>query len=293
MTEPLPPLVSPAWLAERLTAPGLRVVDGSWHLPTSGRDAAAEFVAGHIPGAVFFNLDASSDSASPLPHMLPSAEAFAERMSALGVSRDDTIIVYDTSGKNLSAPRVWWMLRVFGHERVAVLDGGFGTWQREGRPITREIVTLPRGRFTAQLDTARVRDLNSIVAGLPVRADQIVDMRGAGRFAGTEPEPRQGLRSGHIPGSLNVPYDSLVHADGAALSEIDLRAHLAAAGVDLTRPVLATCGSGVSACALLLNLYRLGHEDATLYDGSWTEWGGRADVPVEAGAPVGLSRSSS
>jgi thiosulfate/3-mercaptopyruvate sulfurtransferase len=281
MTEPFPTLVPTAWLADRVGRPGIRIVDASWHLPSSRRDAASEFVAGHIPGAVFFDLEASSEPMSPLPHMLPSAEAFAERMSALGLSDADDIIVYDSSGKNLSAPRAWWMFRAFGHPRVAVLDGGFGKWQREGRPIERGVVSPPRGRFSARLDRSVVRDLDAVRANLGRGDEQIVDMRSAARFAGAEPEPRPGLRGGHIPGSLNVPFDTLVHPDGTALSEAELHHHLDMAGVDLSRPVVATCGSGVSACALALSLHRLGHDRVAVYDGSWAEWGARTDVPVE------------
>ncbi len=289
MTERLSPLVTTSWLAEHLARPGLRVVDGSWYLPTSGRDPAAEFLAGHIPGAVFFDLEASSDPASTLPHMLPSAEAFAERMSALGIDSADDVIVYDGSGKNLSAPRVWWMFRTFGHERVAVLDGGFGKWNAEGRPVEQGPVSRPRGRFTARLRASAVRDLGTVRAALDTENEQIVDMRSATRFAGAEPEPRPGLRSGHIPGSRNVPFDSLVHADGTALSETELRERIRAAGVDLARPIVASCGSGVTACTLALNLDRLGHERVAVYDGSWAEWGAHADTPVETGSPTPLN----
>jgi thiosulfate/3-mercaptopyruvate sulfurtransferase len=280
-----PSLVSTDWLAGRLAQPGVRVVDGSWYMPGSGRDPVSEFVAGHIPGAVFFDLEASSDPDSPLPHMLPAAAALAERMSTLGLNDTDAIVVYDGSGKNFSAPRVWWMFRAFGHEQVAVLDGGLGKWQREGRSIERGFAPAARGSFSARLDPAAVRDLAAMRANLDRRAEQVVDMRSAARFAAAAPEPRPGLRSGHIPGSRNVPFETLVYADGTALSETELRRHLEAAGVDLSGPVVATCGSGVTACALALNLHRLGHDRVAVYDGSWTEWGGRVDTPIEVGAP--------
>jgi len=278
-------LVTTGWLAERLGHPRLRVVDGSMYLPASGRDAAAEYAAGHLPGAVFFDLDASSDRRSSLPHMLPSAADFAERMSALGLDDADDIVVYDGSGANLSAPRVWWMFRVFGHQRVAVLDGGIGKWRSEGRPVESGTPTRRRGSFTARrLPGAAVRGLEEVRKAAGAGEEQIVDMRSAGRFAATEPEPRPGLRGGHIPGSLNLPYDELVREDGTLPPAESLQRRIAAAGIDPSGPIIATCGSGVSACALIHALHLLGHDQATLYDGAWTEWGGRADTPVESGA---------
>jgi thiosulfate/3-mercaptopyruvate sulfurtransferase len=283
VTAPLPPLVSTEWLDARLGGPGLRVVDGSWYLPASGRDPVAEYAAGHIPGAVFFDLDATSDPASPLPHMLPDAGSFARRMAGLGLSDTDDLVVYDGSGVNLSAPRVWWTFRVFGHDRVAVLDGGMVKWRREGRPLEPGTVAAAPGRFTARLDPVAVRDLAAVRANLETGAEQVVDMRSAGRFAGTSPEPRAGLRGGHIPGSLNLPFDELVSGDGSLLPRDALRRRLALAGIDPARPIIATCGSGTSACALVHALHLLGNDRVALYDGAWTEWGGRDDTPVATG----------
>ncbi len=259
------------------------MVDGSWYLPGSGRDAALEYAAGHIPGAVFFDLDASSDPHTSLPHMLPDAERFAARMRGLGLNDTDDLIVYDGSGANLSAARVWWMFRVFGHSRVAVLDGGLGKWRAEGRPVEQGPVTLPPGRFSARLDREAVRDLAAMRKNLVTAREQVVDMRSSRRFTGQDPEPRPGLRSGHMPRSRNLPYIDLVAADGTILPERDLRIRLNAAGIDLSQPIIATCGSGTSACALLLALELLGQSNASLYDGAWTEWASRSDTPVETG----------
>lgn len=284
MSDPFPALVSSQWLAERLGKPGLRVVDASWYMPNSGRDPRAEYGAGHIPGAVFFDLDATSDRTTSLPHMLPSDSSFAEAMSRLGLHDTDALVVYDGSGVNLSAPRVWWTFRVFGHDEVAVLDGGFGKWRREGRPVEPGMVRLPPGRFSAHLDPNAVRDLPRIRANIETGAEQVVDLRSSGRFQGTEPEPRPGLRGGHIPGSRNLPFTELVTSEGTLLPPDRLRERIAASGIELTRPIVATCGSGTSACALLHGLHLLGHRETALYDGAWSEWGGRDDTPIERGA---------
>jgi thiosulfate/3-mercaptopyruvate sulfurtransferase len=285
VTGELLPVVSTEWLAARLGSTGLRVIDASWYLPGSSRNPAAEYVAGHIPGAVFFDLDASSDPSTTLPHMLPSEQSFSDRMASLGLNDADDLIVYDGSGTNLSAARVWWMLRTFGHHRSAVLDGGMGKWSRENRPIEPGTVALPRGKFTARLNLRAVRDLPAVQANIQHQREQLVDVRSAGRFAATEPEPRPGLRRGHVPGSRNLPFAELVQPDGTILPDYQLRRRIEAAGVDLSQPIVATCGSGTSACTLILSLAVLGHEGAALYDGAWSEWGGRPDTPIESGPP--------
>ena len=277
-------MVATGWLADHLGSPGLLVLDGSWYLPTAARDPRAEFVVGHIRGARFFDLDQASDQATTLPHMLPSAEQFTRQMRELGIRRDQAIVVYDGSGANLSAARVWWMFRVFGHEKVAVLDGGFGKWVREGHPVERGASVAPvPGDFEARLDRSAVRDLGSVIDNVTSRRELVVDMRPGGRFTARDPEPRPGIRSGHIPGSVSLPYTELVGADGTVLPQDKLRARLTAAGLQLDRPIVATCGSGTSACALLLALETLGFHQHAVYDGAWTEWGGREDTPVEKG----------
>ena len=223
MTDALPALVSTEWLAARLGRAGLRVLEAAVDLPASARNAEAEYADGHIPGALFFDLDASSDPGSPLPHMLPTADRFAERMSALGLDDGDDLVVYDGSGVNLSAPRAWWMFRVFGHDRVAVLDGGSGKWRREGRSFEQGTVRLPRGRFTARLQPGRVRQLDEVRNSIEFGTEQVVDVRSAGRFTGAEPEPRAGLRGGHMPGSVNLPFQELVAEHGPMLPVDRLR----------------------------------------------------------------------
>jgi thiosulfate/3-mercaptopyruvate sulfurtransferase len=279
----IPSIVDPEQLLAWLSLPGLRILDASWYLPQSGRDAAAEYRLGHLPGAVFFDLDASSDPLSALPHTVPTERQFSTRMGALGISDDDLVVVYDGSGANVSAGRAWWMLRAFGHERVGVLDGGIRRWQALGFPIEAGEVKPPPGNFHARLNRGVLRTLDAMREVVASGAVQIVDARSQGRFEGTAAEPRPGLRGGHLPGSRNVPYQELVTAEGRLLPTGELRRRFGAAGVDLGRPIILSCGSGVSACALALALDRLGAESVSLYDGSWSEWGALPDVPVETG----------
>lgn len=274
------PLVTADWLESRLAEPEIRVLDATWYLPGTGRDGRSAYCEAHIPGAQFFDIDALSDGDSPLPHMLPPPGMFEEAARALGVRSTSKVIVYDAHGL-FSAPRVWWMFRVMGHKNVAVLDGGLSHWRAKGRPVRSGAEGAPtRGDFQARPVSGLVQGLESVREALRSGGAQVVDARGADRFFGLSPEPRSGVRPGHMPGAINIPYSNL--APGGRLADpASLRRIFASANVDLQRPVITTCGSGITAAIPLLALARLGCWDASLYDGSWAEWGARTDTSAE------------
>jgi thiosulfate/3-mercaptopyruvate sulfurtransferase len=271
------PLVSTDWLAAHIGDPNVVVIDSTWFMPAAKRNTGAEFEDAHLPGAVFFDIDAVADSASGLPHMLPAPEVFAKAVSALGIGDDTTVIAYDANGLIASA-RLWWTFRVMGHDAIEVLDGGLAKWRAEGRPLESG-PAFPRApaRFTPNFQPELVRSFDQVKANM----GEVLDARPGTRFRGEVAEPREGLKSGHMPGSRNLPSSELVDAAGRLKSADDLYPLFREAGVDLSEPVIASCGSGVTACILALGMARLGIADAPVYDGSWTEWGGRDDAPVE------------
>lgn len=273
-------LVTTHWLADHLDDPHVLILDASWHLAVAKRSARQEFVAGHIPGSAFFDLDASSDPNTTLPHMLPSPEKFAGDLKCIGASDAKHIVCYDSVGL-FSAARLWWMLKWFGHDRVSVLDGGLVKWTAERRPLQSGEATKSETRhFTPHLKLEIVRTLNDVASALQTRSAQLVDARSATRFRGEEPEPRPGVKPGHMRGAHNVHYASLVNADGTLKSKSEIKSIFEAAGINLANPVITTCGSGVTAAILYLALTELGHNKTSLYDGSWTEWGASGQTIV-------------
>ncbi len=273
-------LVSTEWLAAHLN--DVRVVDASWYMPNDKRDPHAEFEAAHIPGAVHFDIDAIADRSTDLPHMMPSADAFAKAVGALGIGNGDTVVVYDGSGI-FSAPRVWWMFKAMGHDQVKVLDGGFPKWRREVRPIETGAVRPESQIFRASLRPAIMRDFDDVMNIVKDHSAQIADARSPGRFTGSEAEPRAGVRGGHMPGAANVHFRTLLTAEGTFRPQAQLREIFERANVDTQKPIVTSCGTGVTAAILMLALDEIGAKDTALYDGSWTEWGARPEAPVVKG----------
>ena len=274
-------VVSTEWLAKHLDAPDIVILDGSWHLPPTGRNGQAEYDEAHIPGAMFFDIDAISDEKSDLPHMLPRPEKFASHMRKLGLGDGQKIVVYDQLGM-FSAARVWWMFHAMGHEDVAVLDGGLPKWIAEDRPVTQDVRRTLEGHFSARRNAAMVADADDVAAHLKNGTAQLVDARPADRFAGKAPEPRGGVRSGHIEGAYNLPFPTLLNGDGTLKSNAEIEAAFVAAGIDLDKPVVTMCGSGVTAAVLSLGLEAIGRKPAGLYDGSWADWGAEGGRDIAA-----------
>lgn len=275
-------LVSTDWLAKHIRDPDLRILDASWYMPAENRDARAEYDAAHIPGARFFDIDEIADLRSDLPHMVPPVEKFMSRMRALGVGDGHQVVVYDGAGI-FSAARVWWLFRLMGQNDIAVLDGGLPKWQAEGHPIEDLPPVIRDRHMTVRRQNQMVRDVTQVASASKLGDHEIIDARAAERFSGAAPEPRAGLRSGHIPGSKNLPFGNLLNGDGTMKAPEALRAAFEAAGIDLAKPAITSCGSGVTAAILSLAMERFGKTDHALYDGSWTEWGAFPTLPIATG----------
>jgi thiosulfate/3-mercaptopyruvate sulfurtransferase len=274
-------LVSTKWLAENLTKANVKIIDASWYMPAEQRNPSAEFVDAHLPGAQFFDIDGIADKNSDLPHMLPTAAEFARDVGKLGISNQDHVICYD-GGYMASASRAWWTFRAFGHNSVSVLDGGSKKWLQEKRDMESGAAQPMSAHFNAELQPGLVRDIDDVLSLVTTAKgqEQIIDARSSGRFHGSDAEPRAGLRGGHMPGALNVPTPMVLNENGTMKAERDLQGVFAATGFAYDRPVVTTCGSGITASLLALALFLIGHEDVAVYDGSWTEWGGRTDTPI-------------
>jgi thiosulfate/3-mercaptopyruvate sulfurtransferase len=276
-------LVASEWLASHLADPHVRIVDASFKLPGITPTAQEDYNRGHIPGAIFFDIDDIAEPGTSLPHMIPAPDLFAQKMEALGIGDGDRVVVYDSVGLS-SAGRAWWMLRLFGHSDVAILDGGLPKWRAEGRPLDTTLPSPPQRHFTPRFDPSLVRDKPALIDNLSTRREQVVDARAMGRFEGTTEEARPGLRRGHIPGSRNLPYDQITDPQTRQLHSAEaLTEMFRNAGVALDRPIVTSCGSGVTACALAFALHLIGHPGAAIYDGSWSEWGLPGDTSVETG----------
>ena len=273
-------LVTTNWVAEHLDDKGVIILDGSHHLPTTGRNSASEYAERHISGARFFDIDGISDQNSDLPHMLPSADEFASKVGALGIGDDSHVVIYDTIGTT-GAARVWWTFRAMGHAKVSVMDGGLPKWMEEGRQVVSELLSIKPKQKSAKLNSSLVRNLREMLDNIDSGQEVVVDARSAGRFNATEPEPRAGMRGGHIPGSRNVPFPDVLNKDRTFKSGREVLAAFELAGVDLTQPMVTTCGSGVTASTLALALFNAGKEDVAVYDGSWSEWGSLQDTPID------------
>jgi thiosulfate/3-mercaptopyruvate sulfurtransferase len=277
------PLVTTEWLAEQLGKPDIVVFDATKYLPNEPKDGRAEFLRAHIPGARYFDIDEIADPDTDLPHMVPTPGRFAKLMAALGVSNTSRIVFYDQKGLT-SAARGWWLMGLFGHDNAAVLDGGLPRWLKQGRPTEDgEPVAPTPGMFRPDYRAGQIRGIGDMLRNVRTQSEQVLDARAAGRFTAATPEPRAGMRSGHIPGSISVPYTDLLHDDGTFRSVAEVRQRFASAGIDGERPLVTSCGSGVTACILTLGLRIAGIPEGAVYDGSWTEWGGRSDTPIEVG----------